>query len=87
MVPADQVLPTAIALAKEITKNSPEAVQSTKVALLTAQEHGVEAAFHTHIRSLEAKRVFDSDNFKVYLVLAPFFGMLLSWTSFADDPL
>lgn len=86
-MPADQVLATALAFAKEITKNSPEAVQSTKTALLMSQEHGVKEAFRTHIRSLEAKRVFDGDNIKVYLVLAPFFGMLLSWTSFTDDPL
>lgn len=68
VVPADQVLSTAIALAKEITKNSPDAVQSTKVALLLAQKYSVEEAFRTHVWSMEAKRVYEGDNIKVCIL-------------------
>ncbi|KAF8346096.1 enoyl-CoA hydratase/carnithine racemase [Amanita rubescens] len=64
VVPADKVLSTAIDLAKEITRNSPDAVQSTKVALLLAQKYGVEEAFRTHVWSLESKRVYEGDNIK-----------------------
>jgi len=64
IVPADQVLSTAINVAKEITLNSPDAVQSTKVALLLAQKHNVEETFHTHIRSPEARRVGQGANIK-----------------------
>ena len=86
-MPANQVLSTAISLAKEITKNSPDAVQSTKVALLLAQKYGVEETFHTHIRSSASKRVYEGDNIKVCLVFTPFFGILLSWIALSDDPL
>ncbi len=68
VVPADQVLSTAIDLAKEITRNSPDAVQSTKVALLLAQKYGVEEAFRTHVWSPEARRVYEGDNIKVCLL-------------------
>jgi len=62
VVPADQVLSTAIGFAKDITANSPDAVQSTKVALLLAQKHNVEETFHTHVWSPETKRVGDGEN-------------------------
>ncbi|KAM6498899.1 enoyl-CoA hydratase [Amanita muscaria] len=62
VVPADQVLSTAIGFAKAITANSPDAVQSTKVALLLAQKHNVEETFHTHVWSPETKRVGEGEN-------------------------
>jgi enoyl-CoA hydratase/carnithine racemase len=64
VVPADQVLPTAIEIAKRITSNSPDAVQSTKLALLLAQKHNVEETFYSHIWSAEAKRVYEGENIK-----------------------
>ena len=63
--PADQVLPTAIALAKEIANNSPDAVQSTKVGLVLAQKHNIEEAFYITAWSPEAKRTYEGKNIKV----------------------
>ncbi|PFH47580.1 hypothetical protein AMATHDRAFT_67495 [Amanita thiersii Skay4041] len=64
VVPPDQVLPCAISVAKEITANSPDAVQSTKVALLLAQKHNVDETYVTHIWSPETRRVYAGENIK-----------------------
>ena len=60
-------LSTALAWAAEIAQNSsPDAVQSTKRALLLAQRHGsVEEAVIAHIHSKESKRAFVSENIQV----------------------
>ncbi|KAI0715047.1 ClpP crotonase [Earliella scabrosa] len=64
VVPKDQVLSTALAWAAEIVQNSsPDSVQSTKRALLLANQHGsVEDAVAAHINSKESKRAFVSEN-------------------------
>ncbi|KAK2462892.1 hypothetical protein APHAL10511_005090 [Amanita phalloides] len=89
VVPADQVLSTAIAIAQEITENSPDAVQSTKAALLLAQEQGVEETFYSHVRGPEAKRVYEGENIKVCICRPRllFLGIDLHWILFAGDPL
>ncbi|KAJ2963360.1 hypothetical protein NUW54_g14288 [Trametes sanguinea] len=47
----------------EITENSPDAIQSTKRALLLAGRHGsVEEAVIAHVTSKESKRAFTSEN-------------------------
>lgn len=66
VVPSANVLPTALALADEIIENSPDAVQSTKRALLIASRSGsVEEAVVAHISSKESKRAFVSENIQV----------------------
>ncbi|KAI0756501.1 enoyl-CoA hydratase/carnithine racemase [Daedaleopsis nitida] len=64
VVPSRDVLPTALAWAAEIVQNSsPEAIQSTKRALLLSNRHGsVEDAVVAHVNSEESKRTFASEN-------------------------
>ncbi|KAI0652368.1 enoyl-CoA hydratase/carnithine racemase [Trametes meyenii] len=63
VVPKTEVLPTALAWAAEIAQNSPDAVQSTKRALLLANRHGsVEDTVVAHIGAKESKRAFTSEN-------------------------
>ncbi|KAI8981161.1 enoyl-CoA hydratase/carnithine racemase [Trametes punicea] len=63
VVPKGEVLHTALAWAAEITQNSPDAVQSTKRALLLANRYGsVEDAVIAHVNSKESKRAFTSEN-------------------------
>ncbi|CAE6446047.1 unnamed protein product [Rhizoctonia solani] len=65
VVPPSQVLSTAIDLAKEIVSNSPDAVWSTKKALLDGQAYGnLEEAVVKHNLSEESKRVFQGDNIR-----------------------
>ncbi|KAI0050588.1 ClpP crotonase [Auriscalpium vulgare] len=65
VVPADQLLPTAIAWAKQIVANSPDAVQSTKRGLVLAAEHGnVERAVIAHAWSPESRRAYTGSNIK-----------------------
>ncbi|KAF8635289.1 hypothetical protein AX15_000468 [Amanita polypyramis BW_CC] len=80
VTPADRVLPTAIALAKEITNNSPDAVQATKVSLLLAQRQNVDETYYTTVWSPEAKRVYKGKNIKhVRLTFGCF--VLLPWST------
>lgn len=66
VVPKAQLLRTAIEWAFKITQNSPDAVQSTKRALIEAAKHGdVEQATLAHIRSLESTRAYQGENIKV----------------------
>ena len=66
VVPKTEVLSTALAWAAEIAQNSPDAVQSTKRALLLATRNGsVEDAVVAHVNSKESKRAFTSDNIQV----------------------
>ncbi|KAI0673640.1 enoyl-CoA hydratase/carnithine racemase [Trametes maxima] len=63
VVPKAEVLSTALAWAAEIAQNSPDAVQSTKRALLLANRHGsVEDTVVAHVSSKESKRAFTSEN-------------------------
>jgi len=65
VVPRDQLLPTAIEWARQITQNSPDAVQSTKRALIEAAKHGnVEQATFAHIWSPESGRSYRGENMK-----------------------
>lgn len=66
VVPKAQLLRTAIEWAFKITQNSPDAVQSTKRALIEAAKHGdVEQATLAHIRSPESTRAYRGENIKV----------------------
>lgn len=65
VVPASKVLSTAISLAQQITSNSPDAVQSSKVALLLSQKHNFPETFTTHNLSPESRRVYKGANIKV----------------------
>lgn len=66
VVPKAQLLQTAIDWAVRITQNSPDAVQSTKRALIEAARHGdVEQATLANIRSPESIRVHQGENIKV----------------------
>lgn len=60
-----QVLSTAVSLAKEIVSNSPDAVWSTKKALLEGQQHSsLEDAVIRHNLSEESKKVYQGDNIR-----------------------
>ena len=65
VVPGSKVLSTAISLAQQITANSPDAVQSSKVALLLSQKHNFSETFTTHTLSPESRRVYKGANIKV----------------------
>jgi translation initiation factor 2 alpha subunit (eIF-2alpha) len=70
VVPKAQLLQTAIEWAFKITQNSPDAVQSTKRALIEATKHGdVEQATLAHIQSPESTRVYQGKNIKVSRVV------------------
>ncbi|KAL1743814.1 ClpP/crotonase-like domain-containing protein [Schizophyllum fasciatum] len=64
VVPASEVVVTAVRLAKEVTKSSPDAVQSTKRGLLMAQDLGTEEAYNQHIWAPETTRAYKSENIK-----------------------
>ncbi|KAG8712743.1 hypothetical protein FRC11_014322 [Ceratobasidium sp. 423] len=65
VVPPSQVLSSAINLAKEIVSNSPDAVWSTKKALLDGQQYAsLEEAVIKHNLSEESKRVYCGDNIR-----------------------
>ncbi len=74
VVPKAEVLPTAIEWAKQLCQNSPDAVQSTKKALVLAQQlSDVEDVVVAHTRSKEALQVYAGENIKVCLLcLTPF---------------
>jgi enoyl-CoA hydratase/carnithine racemase len=66
VVPKSEVLSTAIEWARQICQNSPDAVQSTKKALMLSQQLAdVEDVVVTHMRSKEMLRVFKGQNIKV----------------------
>ncbi|KAG8793520.1 hypothetical protein FRC12_002480 [Ceratobasidium sp. 428] len=65
VVPPSQVLSTAIELANEIVANSPDAVWSTKKALLEGQQYAsLEEAVIKHNLSEESKSVYQGDNIR-----------------------
>ena len=66
VVPKAQVLATALDYARQIVQNSPDAVQSSKRALLlTKQKADVEDIVACHVRSPEGRRGFLGENIKV----------------------
>ncbi|KAG8736918.1 hypothetical protein FRC10_008757 [Ceratobasidium sp. 414] len=65
VVPPSQVLSTAVGLAKEIVANSPDAVWSTKKALLEGQKYAsLEEAVIEHNLSEVSKKVYQGDNIR-----------------------
>ena len=65
VVPKAEVIPTAIEWAKQLCQNSPDAVQSTKRALvLTNQLGDVEDVVVAHARSKEMLHVYGGQNLK-----------------------
>lgn len=69
VVPGSKVLSTATSIAQQITANSPDAVQSTKVGLLLSQKHNFAETFTTHAWSPESRRVYKGANIKVFSYL------------------
>ncbi|KAJ7104521.1 enoyl-CoA hydratase/carnithine racemase [Mycena belliarum] len=64
VVPAADVLPTALAFASQIVANSPDAVQSTKKGLLLTQRHSNEETVAVHVRSPETEATYMGENIK-----------------------
>ncbi|KAH7923785.1 ClpP/crotonase [Leucogyrophana mollusca] len=58
------VMPTALDVARQMTANSPDSVQSSKQGLILAQKHHFEDAVQTHALSLVSKRVYHGANIK-----------------------
>ncbi|KAG9033064.1 hypothetical protein FS837_002557 [Tulasnella sp. UAMH 9824] len=66
VVSPDQVMPTALQFATTITANSPDAVQSSKVGIVFAeQEGGLDSATRAHVHSPETERMFTGENISV----------------------
>ena len=65
VVPASEVISTAIAVANEINKNSPDAIQATKRGLLLSQENGHSQMLLAHAFASECRGVYKGDNIKV----------------------
>ncbi|KAL9716699.1 hypothetical protein Ac2012v2_001152 [Leucoagaricus gongylophorus] len=64
LVPTSQLLATALGVAKEITSNSPDAVQSTKHGLLLSQQLDHHSGFMMHASSNFSNRVYQGKNIK-----------------------
>lgn len=65
VVSPSNLLSIAIKVAQQITLNSPDAVQSTKRALLLSQSHSFEDTVQMHVWSHESERVYAGANIKV----------------------
>lgn len=66
VVPKEQVLSQALAWARDLVANSPDAVQSTKRGIVLAWQHGnVETATLAHAWAPESKRTYTGENIKV----------------------
>ena len=66
VVPKGQALAHALDWAREMVDNSPDAVQSTKRAILISLQHGnVEQATVANAWSAEARRLYKGENIKV----------------------
>lgn len=67
VVPKAEVIPTAIEWARQLCENSPDSVQSTKKALVLANQLAdVEDVVVAHTRSKEMRRVYAGQNIKVF---------------------
>ncbi|KAF5313323.1 hypothetical protein D9611_008648 [Ephemerocybe angulata] len=64
IVPASEVVKTAVEVALEIVGNSPEAVQATKRGLVLSQEHGHSQMLLSHVWGEECKSVYKGNNIK-----------------------
>ncbi|KAG9309071.1 ClpP/crotonase-like domain-containing protein [Chiua virens] len=64
VVDKSNVLSTALEVARQITSNSPDSVQSSKDGLMLAQKHHFEEAVRTHALSAVSKRLYNGDNIK-----------------------
>ncbi|KAG8893163.1 hypothetical protein FRB99_002164, partial [Tulasnella sp. 403] len=63
VVPADDLLKTALDLAKNIASNSPDAVQCNKLGIVSAlQIGGVDDATYHHVNRPETERMFGGSN-------------------------
>jgi len=72
VVEKSAVVPTALEIARQITINSPDSVQSSKEGLLMSQKYHFEEAVRTHALSLVSKRLYHGANIKVHLVSSIF---------------
>lgn len=64
VVPQSHVLPAALAVAKQIIANSPDAVQSTKEGLLISQRLNFHETLLAHVASPISTRVYKGQNIK-----------------------
>ncbi|KAJ7240484.1 enoyl-CoA hydratase/carnithine racemase [Mycena rebaudengoi] len=64
VVPASEVISTALSFASQIIANSPDAVQSTKIGLLLSQKHTNDVTVATHVRSPETVDTYAGENIK-----------------------
>lgn len=65
-MPKSQVLTAALEFARQINENSPDAVQSSKRALLFARQRAdIEDVVADHVRSPEGRRAMKGENLKV----------------------
>jgi hypothetical protein len=64
VVPRSEVIPKALEIARQITHNSPDSVQSSKRGLLLSQFHNHEETVLKHAWSTESKRVYKGENIK-----------------------
>ncbi|KAF8902192.1 enoyl-CoA hydratase [Gymnopilus junonius] len=64
IVPASELIRTALATAEQIVANSPDAVQSTKAALLLSQKHNFTETVLTHAWGPQSKQVYKGANIK-----------------------
>lgn len=76
VVPGSEVLSTAISIAQQITANSPDAVQSSKVALLLSQNNSFQETFTKHNLSPESRRVYKGANIGVWAIFFYFIYLL-----------
>jgi enoyl-CoA hydratase/carnithine racemase len=65
VVEKSAVVPTALDIARQMTVNSPDSVQSSKEGLVLSQKHHFEEAVQTHSMSLVSKRLYHGANIKV----------------------
>ena len=73
VVPKGQVLSQALAWARDLVANSPDAVQSTKRGIVLAWQHGnVETATLAHAWATESKRTYKGENIKVRFPISCF---------------
>lgn len=70
VVPPAKVVETALSYAKEIVSNSPDAVQSTKKALLLSQSYNHREAHRQHLKSKEGRRVYAGENIQVGILFS-----------------
>lgn len=73
VVENSNVLSAALDVARQITSNSPDSVQSSKEGLILAQKHHFEEAVLTHSLSAVSKRLYNGENIKA----SPFLDFLV----------